>query len=603
MGGKLSAGVIVGIVFGCIIFLTCVAGCVFLKTVLDHRRRVRRAVSAAAAGTNSGTTRVPNAVQRFRSRYPEAIPCDNYDELFPEEEPAEGNVVFQSRADIDRIRDVLVRVEDAGEDQSSEDFSTTEVVSINNSFAPGWGHPHAHHHPPTVHAGQILRETLKPYPSLMPAKMGSFDNEHNVSMSFVSMYPTPASSMPAFAGLRSRGGLQSSSFGASPTGSYSASFGAPPVAKADHAGAAAGACVSHFQDRNRGGMRLLVPGVERGHFGNAHEKTTGERSRVENSTSKTPMMTPLSTDCGNSQCEGREDFKTTPQSYNLTKLFALRDAVATEPTAAESVLIPAVASYQTRWDANAASFSSHLSPSYTGQDVLPERHRHSEKLRPAAPPLDLGSHPITSSSVPTAATLPVKMGGALSAAAAHCSLLATTRHDHANTHHAVAVPPKKRKLRIHRQHRVRKVDRGGYVVLEETGSSDGDDGGDNAIDAGPSRESGTAVENQQQELRDGVSGSAGNSSSPSPPPPPHPSNSNAAAKVKESKKKRYYFEKLSSLDVYGRGQYLPGVASGYPPAECGDSSSDAEPVVGLDGQVLTATVPHHTTSAYMPNTD
>lgn len=562
MGGGLSTGAIVGIVCGVFGFAVLAVCCSFLKTVLNHRRRVRRAVNAA--NDTSPAPANANGTRRLHSRYPEAIPCENYDELFPDEEPARGNVVFQSRADIDRMRDVLVRIEDAGDDRSSEDFFTTEMVSVNNSFAPG--RPH-------VHAGHIMQETLKPSPAMVPSRMGSFDNEHNVAMSFVSVAPTPASSMPAFA-ARSRGQtLHSSSFNPGVGGSYTGSFASPPPAKADGA-------VAHFQDRRHhgsGGLRLLVPDQERGRFGDAQQSPPPRSSPSDlhdESDSSHPHI---------SNASGLPRLPKTPLTDDSfggplgTTFNAQSHQPVRQPREGGMSLLD-------RSSANAASFNQHLAPSFSGVEGGTERRRTSGSgLRPPA--------------------VPQSMGGG-QGSAARSGLLGSTWQDPTQLRRASLPAAKKHKVRIHRQHRVRKVDKGGYVVLEETESSSSDKEDeqqqqDASGDAGEATLNDTAQ--QQQQRPEGGDQSASPQS-----PSPAPESTGAAAAKKSEKKRRYYFEKLSSLDVYGRGQYLTGTGSGFPPAE--QASSDDESKSGVEppsrpdaGSMLSAATQHVNAPVYVSN--
>lgn len=612
MGGRLSAGAIVGIVFGSFGFLLLFAGCVLLNTILNRRRRVRRAVNAAsstaAPAADATTLTIAARLQAFRSRYPEAIPCDNYDELFPDEEPVCGNVVFRSRADIDRMRDVLVRVEDAGDDRSSEDFSTIEMMSVNNSFA--------HRTAAAIHVGQAMRETQKPHLTLTPASMGSFDNEHNFTMSLVSVYPTPASSMLALA-ARSQGTLPSASFSHSAAGSYGATFGTPPAARTEDGAVAAAAMTSaHVQGRSRDGFRLLMPMRERYGFDDNLSRSQLERSTTEYDRPKMEVrQAPLF-----ARSEGE-----------LRACHAVLGGTTAAPSFPPTVSVPhreslayadaASASFQARTDASAASFGNHRNcTALNVQDGLQDRRCPSVKLRPPALPLGLADQP--SGSVPT--TLSTHPNHSTSSAAAVTAVRSgflgpIRQHDSLSMNHAALISLKRHKLRIHRHHRVRRVDKGGYVVLEETGSSEGESTGRRASPTADQE----ASPPQQQQSEVGESGDAGGGSGAQSPAPPcstgaslggaspssaFPNTATRAGTAKAKEKKRYYFEKLSSLDLYGRGHYWTSATSGYPLKEAdaasSHSGSDWEPEVGSDGQVLSAGMqhpPHMRALAYMSN--
>ncbi|KPA74411.1 hypothetical protein ABB37_09112 [Leptomonas pyrrhocoris] len=555
MGDELSAGTIVGIGFGCIGLVLLVAGGVFLKTVLDHRRRVRRAVNAAAA----------TAAQASRSRYPDAIPCDNYGDLFPNDEPVSGNVIFRSRAEMDRVREVLVRVEDAGDDRSSVDFSTTEMVSMNGSFVNG--HPSGQGRP-------VPHGKTKVGPVLVPSKMGSFDNEHNVSMSFVSAYPTPAPSMPAYGTHLRRGTSASSSFSPGMSGSHMMSVDVPPLAARDGAPPATTATSAHFQDRSRGGLRLLVPAQERTHFSDGHTRP-GEQLLTEDDTARKNSKSPLPEEHYGALRNGPEGPLIAAQSYSPP-----RQPPSPTPHRESASFVDHSSSFQALSDANTASFTHHLAPSFTGQDGTQDGRRASALLRPPALPRILVMEPANSMPIVT---------GSRSAAAVLSGVRGAARHDPLHVHHAGAPRVKQHKLRIHRQHRVRQVDKGGYVVLEETESSE---------DENPNETEASPTEEAPPEAGDG-----GPQQSRPSAPNPAPASTPAAAPSKE-KKKRYYFEKLSSLDVYGSARYLPGSTGGYPPMGlegASSSGSDGEQKLVSAGQMLSATMKHTEAPTYTVN--
>ncbi|KAK7201499.1 hypothetical protein NESM_000213400 [Novymonas esmeraldas] len=568
MAYTLSVGSIVGMALCllAVLLLFCLA--VFVKHVCDRRRLIRRAVREASRATQRNitpaATQTATAAGRRRSRYPEALPCDDYDVLFGVEEPARGNVVFRSRADMAPMRDLLVRVEDAGDGRSSADFTTTEMVSLEASFA------HSQH----TGRAPASKEGVQPRAvTAMAYGMGSFDNEHNVAMSLVSVLPTPASSMPNLLGMRQRssdGRGLSSSYGGHGLGSQPFSFGAAPAlarveGQQSTALTSAMAGAPRERDTARGGVRLLVPLQER--RAETCAAASGHGDAPLDSDGKTPSASFGGGDSAATVLGG---------GHRCLDMETQTDGSSTAPSPTPP-LPPSTQAPRPSWQ---AVIQSGLGPSVeTTPTPLAGLHDRADGVHRL--------HHID------AARLPLRPGGPDVSHTAPQPLLlplageaGPVTHQYSNPLSVVALPPvKRRKVRVHRQHRVRNIDKGGYVILEESESSEEE----------PQQAAQDTVVVHDD---DGAAGPEGERSGGQPQPagdpalphlhePGDPStagavDSPAAAPLQvepvTERKRRYFFEKVSSLDVYGRGAYVTLSSDVAPLAEHrrGQTSDDGE---------------------------
>lgn len=562
----ISVGSVVGIMLGIMgAFVLCCA-CVFLRSVWVYRQRVRRAVDEARRASRSSaqdgdTTR---GTSRRRSRYPEALPCDDYDALYGEEEPARGNAVFQSRANLKAVVDVLVRVEEAGVDRSSADYSTTELVSLNASMSAAASLPPAASSAATSSgvAGEGgMKGTQRRVPSALYG-IGSLDNEHNVAVTVVSTFPTPASSMPSGYGLRQRGASQSLSLHV--PDAPSALIHAPPTAKPDgprslnhgafSTAAPAQAVGTTPVEPPRGGMRLLVPLQEHGCLssdtsaGRLHDSSTHTSTR----TTPAPSFALSNPDARRSAPAGLSAcaagmVANAPAHVSLTP--SAPSAQAPLLLSKERVEPPLLQRPAVSASVPDAPVPDHAGGWQTHVPYAPRRFSSHGTETTNEPPAQYGAHGgtfgVTTRGTPGSASLPPP--------------LAPHQREQPLSLSRVA-PLKKRKLRIHRQYRVRNVDRGGYVVLEE-------------LEESTSRSDNSEAEAESSAEHDGRESTADSQHARS---SDAPVLLDAHTEAEAERKRRYYFEKLSSLDVYGRGQYMPRTDAGLHVPAGGSSGDEAE---------------------------
>lgn len=567
-GGGLSTGGLAGV----IVVVVLVLGAIIAFSILlyfKNKRVARRAAAEAAA--HAALAPEGQTPAQHRPRHPEALPCDNYNELFPDEAPARGNVVVHSFSELHALKDVLIRVEEAGDDRSSVDYTATEMVSRAPStlarfpVMQGEGNDTAADHfsyasrlnsfidtsgvgaaPQPQNASRVFLATppMSFDPSL-PGQRGLFGRARSFSV------PNDVSPLPRGSGDGGKSQLPA------PTSSGLTSLANEAVQQPTRQGEppAAATLVPVGPHTNAVTVppqrQLLVP---------MRSEAVGTSPQVAHTTS------------------GEWDLPHHSRGSSAERLYSPFDgageqSVLTLGSQAPSplrplLLLPSDESPPPHVDARDVELATPLGlpPSGDKEGAAgtalswsarrpPPLHRPTDAFPPLSPqhrrPTPAAIAAVgASGAVATARTSPppaaVDGAGVLSGASGTSTL----------------PQPLQRGKPVRRHHRLRHVDKGGFIVLEHSLE------GDVVTSTSASLEPGTPSVNV-----DAASNAVGDAATNS-------TAEQGRKKPKKPKKKRFYFEKAASYDVYGRAEYAPNPQGTHGldglPGESSEESEEAE---------------------------